>query len=43
VIALFVAAHNQVDAFWLWQRLSCPSLVLLSIPDGALLDVRDAL
>lgn len=43
VIALFVAAHNPIDAFSLWQRLSCPSLVLLSIPDYALLEVRDTL
>lgn len=43
VIALFVAAHNGVDAFALWRRLSCPSLVQLSVPDYTLLDVRDAL
>lgn len=43
VIALFVAAHNPVDALSLWQRLSCPSLIVLSIPDYALLEVRDAL
>jgi broad specificity phosphatase PhoE len=43
VIALFVAAHNPMDAFSLWQRLSCPAFVLLSIPDYALLEVRDTL
>jgi broad specificity phosphatase PhoE len=43
VIALFVAAHTGVDAFALWQRLSCPSFVLLSVPDYALREVRDTL
>jgi hypothetical protein len=43
VVALFVAAHNPIDAFSLWQRLSCPALVLLSLPGYALLDVRDTL
>jgi len=41
VISLFVAAHNSVDAFALWQRLSCPAIVRLSIADYALLEVRD--
>lgn len=43
VIALFVAAYNPVDALSLWQRLSCPALVLLSIPDHVLLEVRDTI
>jgi broad specificity phosphatase PhoE len=43
VIALFVAAHHPVDAFALWQRLSCPALVRVSIPDFALLEVQDTL
>ena len=43
VIALFVAAHNPVDAFSLWQRLSCPALVVLSRPDYALLELQDTL
>jgi broad specificity phosphatase PhoE len=43
VIALFVAAHNAIEAFSLWQRLSCPSLVLLALPDYELLEVRDTI
>jgi broad specificity phosphatase PhoE len=43
VIALFVAAHNSVEAFALWQRLSCPALVVLTATDYALREVRDAL
>jgi len=38
-----VAAYNPVDALSLWQRLSCPALVLLSIPDHVLLEVRDTI
>lgn len=43
VIALFAAAYNSIQAFGLWQRLSCPAIVRLSIADYALLEVRDAL
>lgn len=43
VIALFVAAHDAVDAFTLWQRLSCPAFVVLGVPGYALLELRGAL
>ena len=43
VIALFVAAPNPIDSFSLWQRLQCPSVVLLSIPAYELLEVWDTI
>lgn len=43
VIALFVAAHNPIDSFSLWQRLSCPAVVLLSLPDYELVEVWDTI
>jgi broad specificity phosphatase PhoE len=39
VIALFVAAHNQVDAFELWRELACPSFVVLDVPSLSLREV----
>ncbi len=36
VISLFVAAHNRIDPFVLWQRLAMPSFVVLSVPQFAL-------
>jgi 2,3-bisphosphoglycerate-dependent phosphoglycerate mutase len=39
VIALLVSAHNPVDAFDLWQRLECPSFVVLDVPRLRLLEV----
>jgi 2,3-bisphosphoglycerate-dependent phosphoglycerate mutase len=41
VIALFVAAHNQVDAFQLWQRLPCSACVVLGLPALELLETVD--
>lgn len=41
VIALFVAAHNQVDAFQLWQRLQCSTCVVLGLPALELLETVD--
>jgi broad specificity phosphatase PhoE len=32
VIALFVAAHNTIDAFTLWSRLDCAAFVVLHVP-----------
>lgn len=44
MISLFVAAHNQVDAFELWRELTCPSLVVLDVPSFSLREVvTDAL
>lgn len=39
VISLFVAAHNPIDAFAVWQRLDLPSLVVLDRASLALLTV----
>jgi broad specificity phosphatase PhoE len=39
VISLFVAAHNQVDAFELWRELACPSFVVLDVPSLSLREV----
>lgn len=39
VISLFVGAHNDIDAFELWQRLSCPSIVILEAASFALVQV----
>jgi broad specificity phosphatase PhoE len=41
VIALLVAAHNRIDGYELWQRLACPSLVVLGLPDLDLVEVLD--
>lgn len=41
VIALFVAAHNDVDAFGLWTRLQCPSFVVLTVPGFRLARVEE--
>ncbi len=35
LIALFVAAHNQMNSFELWQRLAMPSFVVLALPQFA--------
>jgi broad specificity phosphatase PhoE len=43
VITLLVAAHNPVEPFPLWKRLSCPSFVVLSLPDMALVEVVEEL
>jgi len=43
VIALFLGAHNAIDAFDLWRHLECASLVVLEGPTYRLVDiVRDA-
>jgi broad specificity phosphatase PhoE len=39
VISLFVAAHNQLDAFELWRRLECTSFVVLEVPSFSLREV----
>lgn len=39
VMSLFVGAHNDTDAFELWQRLSCASIVILEAASFALLQV----
>lgn len=39
VIALFAGAHNMLDAFDLWRRLSCPAMVVLELPSYRLVDV----
>ena len=43
VIALLVAAHNPIDGFELWKRLTCPSFVVLTWPRLALLHMVDHL
>jgi broad specificity phosphatase PhoE len=43
VIALLVAAHNPVDGFALWQRLQCPSFVVLLAAGYRLCEVRDSI
>ncbi|HJR58142.1 MAG TPA: histidine phosphatase family protein [Vicinamibacterales bacterium] len=42
VISLLVGACNPVDAFEVWQRLQCPSFVVLDGPSLALIDVVDS-
>ena len=39
VISLFVAAHNQVNAFELWKELACPSFVVLDVSSFSLRQV----
>lgn len=39
VITLFVAQHNEIDVFDLWNRLTMPSYVVLSLPDFRLVEV----
>lgn len=39
VISLLVAAHNQINSFELWQRLTMPSFVVLALPDLALQEI----
>jgi broad specificity phosphatase PhoE len=43
VIALLVAAHEAIDGFALWQRLECPSFVVLSADGYRLCEVLEAL
>jgi broad specificity phosphatase PhoE len=43
VIALLVAARDAVDGFALWQRLQCPSFVVLRAEGYRLCEVREAL
>lgn len=43
VITLYVSRLAGVDAFPLWERLGLPSYVVMSWPDGKLLDVVDSL
>lgn len=38
VISLFVAAHNTIDPFPLWQALGLPSFVVLALPDLRLIE-----
>lgn len=38
VISLFVAAHNQINSFELWQRLAMPSFVVLALPHFVLME-----
>ncbi len=39
VISLYVAGKTEVDPFPLWQRLGLPSLVVLALPDGRLVEI----
>ena len=39
VISLFACAHNELDPFELWKRLSCPSFVVMEVPTFALVEV----
>ena len=39
VISLFVAAHAGLDPFSLWQRLGLPSFVVLTLPEGQVVEV----
>jgi broad specificity phosphatase PhoE len=39
VISLFVAVHNDLDPYQLWQRLSMPSIVALELPGFRLREV----
>jgi broad specificity phosphatase PhoE len=39
VISLYVAAKTGIDAFQTWQRLGLPSVVVLSLGDGRLVDI----
>ncbi len=41
VIALFAAAHNDIDAHELWRRLQCPSYVVLSAPQYRIIRVEE--
>lgn len=41
VISLLVAAHNPIEPFVLWQQLTMPSFVVLSLPKFALLERVD--
>ncbi|HTV18359.1 MAG TPA: histidine phosphatase family protein [Polyangiaceae bacterium] len=43
VMALLVAAHNPIAAVELWQRLECPSFVVLHAEGYRLSEVRDAI
>lgn len=38
VISLFVAAHNPLDPFALWQALGLPAFVVLALPDLRLIE-----
>ena len=38
VISLFVAAHNALDPFALWQGLGLPSFLVLALPDLRLIE-----
>jgi broad specificity phosphatase PhoE len=42
VISLFVARIARIDPYPLWQRLGLPSFVVLSRPELALLEVKEA-
>ncbi len=39
VISLFVASHNDLDAFDLWQSLRCGGACVLRLPDFALIEL----
>ena len=39
VITLLVAAHNDLEPFSFWKRLGLPSLVVLSLPGMALVEI----
>jgi broad specificity phosphatase PhoE len=41
VITLLVAAHNDMEPFSFWKRLGLPSLVVLSLPDMALVEIAE--
>ena len=38
VISLFVARHNAIEPFALWQRLGLPSFVVVSVPTFVLVE-----
>lgn len=43
VISLFVEAHDAIDGFALWQRLQCPSFVVLLAAGYRLCELREAI
>lgn len=40
VMSLFLAKHNEVDAFDTWKKLGCPSYAVVSIPEFKILELN---
>ncbi len=41
VMSLFLAKHNkEIDAFDIWQKLSCPSYAVVSLPEFKVLELN---